>query len=45
VTGGKVELDSNGDIERAAFNVWMEAAIEEFKQLENSLEGAQNEHE
>jgi len=45
VKTGKVELDSKGDIERHAFDTWLSAALDEFQKLDDSLEGAQNEHE
>eukprot|EP00468_Gymnochlora_sp_CCMP2014_P012410 CAMPEP_0167756046 /NCGR_PEP_ID=MMETSP0110_2-20121227/9161_1 /TAXON_ID=629695 /ORGANISM="Gymnochlora sp., Strain CCMP2014" /LENGTH=154 /DNA_ID=CAMNT_0007642099 /DNA_START=55 /DNA_END=519 /DNA_ORIENTATION=+ len=45
VKKGKVELDPNGDIERAEFDKWLSAALDEFQRLENSLEGSQVEHE
>eukprot|EP00471_Norrisiella_sphaerica_P001397 CAMPEP_0184478424 /NCGR_PEP_ID=MMETSP0113_2-20130426/455_1 /TAXON_ID=91329 /ORGANISM="Norrisiella sphaerica, Strain BC52" /LENGTH=132 /DNA_ID=CAMNT_0026856211 /DNA_START=113 /DNA_END=511 /DNA_ORIENTATION=- len=42
---GKIQLNESGNIERDAFNSWLTTALEEFKSLDSSLEGAQVEHE
>jgi len=45
VRESKVDLDANGDIPREAFDAWLQSALDEFKKLEDSLEGSQPEHE
>eukprot|EP00467_Chlorarachnion_reptans_P021105 CAMPEP_0114513746 /NCGR_PEP_ID=MMETSP0109-20121206/15759_1 /TAXON_ID=29199 /ORGANISM="Chlorarachnion reptans, Strain CCCM449" /LENGTH=150 /DNA_ID=CAMNT_0001693689 /DNA_START=104 /DNA_END=556 /DNA_ORIENTATION=+ len=42
---GNVELDSSGNIQYDSFKSWLSTALEEFKKLDNSLEGSQVEHE
>jgi len=42
---GKVSFNPDGNIEREAFSAWLTSALDEFKKMESSLDGAQIEHE
>jgi len=42
---GKVSFNSDGNIEREAFTAWLTGALDKFKNMESSMDGAQIEHE
>lgn len=45
VREGNVRTNSNGNVEKEAFNEWLENAMDKYEGFTDSLEGAQIEHE